>query len=207
MSDLQNDLGVYLHLALASQRRLRTLERDKMLVLAGVTAAELDLPTVAACCRSRIIAHNPGHLVSQYPSLSAALEDERFQNYLRQLRRGYSREKLEHMLLSLGIVMAAEREAYYSDYEYAAALLGATPEELDERYGEDGRRQHGTDVRQSTLIPPDIDPRMASAASRFGSRPAPKWVRRFLPDRLHCAAAAACLIALVVLIVVIAVQF
>ena len=59
------------------------------------------------------------------------MRDERFQIYLRQLYRNYSSEKLEHMLDSLGIQLASERETYSSDYEYAADLLGTTPEELE----------------------------------------------------------------------------
>jgi hypothetical protein len=34
------------------------------------------------------------------------------------------------MLQSLGIQLARERAAYFNDYEYAAALLGASPEAL-----------------------------------------------------------------------------
>ncbi len=36
------------------------------------------------------------------------------------------------MLDSLGIELGRERESYYSDYEYAAALLGTTPDQIDE---------------------------------------------------------------------------
>src|SRR5688500_13890640 len=105
MSGTHEPMGIYLHLARASERRMRPLQRDKMLVIAGVAAAEQGLDPIAACCRQRIIAHNAGHVVSQYATFSAALEDERFQNYLRQLKRNYSMEKVEHMLLSLGIEM------------------------------------------------------------------------------------------------------
>jgi hypothetical protein len=37
--------------------------------------------------------------------------------------------------VALGLDMARERETYFSDYEYAAALLGATPEQLQHRFG------------------------------------------------------------------------
>ena len=40
-------------------------------------------------------------------------------------------EKAERMLSSLGIEMARERDTYYSDREYAAALLGVSPHVLD----------------------------------------------------------------------------
>ena len=131
MSDELNTLGIYLHLARASELRRRPLVRDKMLVLAGMLAADAGLAPVAACCRQRILAHNPGHLISHYPDLSTARADERFQGYLRRLRRNYSRERAEHMLHSLGIEIAGERATYFTDYEYAASLLGTTPEALD----------------------------------------------------------------------------
>ena len=42
-----------------------------------------------------------------------------------------SLEKAEQLLQSLDIDAESERRAYYSDYEYAAALLGTTPAALE----------------------------------------------------------------------------
>lgn len=137
MSDLADQLGMYLHLARASGRRRRPMVRDRLLVLAGAIAAELDLDAVAACCRHQILQHNPRHFVRRWPTLSAALGDEDFQGHHKQLQRRYPREKAEQMLESLGIQMAREREAYFTDYEYAAAILGTTPEALEEEFGEE----------------------------------------------------------------------
>src|SRR6186713_3350252 len=106
MSTAHEPLGMYLHLARASQQRSRPLVRDKMLVLAGAIAAERGLDQVAACCRQRVLAHNAGHMVGQYPTLAVALEDEQFQTYLRKLRRDFPLEKAEHVLDSLGIQIA-----------------------------------------------------------------------------------------------------
>jgi hypothetical protein len=136
MSTAQEPLAMYLHLARASQQRQRPLVRDKMLLLAGAIAAERGLDQVAACCRQRVLAHNAGHLIGQYATFSTALEDERFQTYLRKLRRDFPLEKAEHMLDLLGIQLAGERETYYTAHEYAASLLGVTPEELERRFGE-----------------------------------------------------------------------
>ena len=136
MSTAHEPLGTYLHLARASQQRSRPLVRDKLLVLAGAIAAERGLEQVAACCRQRVLSHNAGHMVGHYPTLSAALEDEQFQTYLRKLRRDFPLEKAEHVLDSLGIQIAGERETYYTDHEYAASLLGITPEELDRSFGD-----------------------------------------------------------------------
>jgi hypothetical protein len=105
--------------------------RDKLLVLAGVQAHEMGLETVAADCRAKILAHNGHHLLRQWPTLGRAMADEHFQSYLKQLKRRYSPEKIEHMLASLGIELGRERQAYFSDLEYATALLEAVPQDFE----------------------------------------------------------------------------
>ena len=124
MTEPNQILGMYLHLARASAARRQPMVRDKLLVLAGVTALEMDLPEIAARCRHEILQHNAWHLVRKWPTLAAAAADERFEPYLKQLRRRYSPERAEHMLHALGIELARERDSYYSDHEYASALLG-----------------------------------------------------------------------------------
>lgn len=127
MTSRDRILGMYLHLARASQLRRQPLVHDKMLVLAGVTAAEMGLEDISAECRERVLAHNQQHLLREWPTMDAALADERFQSYIRQLRRRYSPEKAEHLLESLGVEWTNERATYYTDQEYASALLAATP--------------------------------------------------------------------------------
>jgi hypothetical protein len=117
-------LGMYLHLARASEMRRQPMVRDKLLVLAGVTAAEMGLAEISAECRERVLSSNHWHLVRNWPTLGEALDDERFQVYFKQLSRRYSPEKAEYLLGRLGIDMARERDAYFTDHEYAAALLG-----------------------------------------------------------------------------------
>lgn len=128
-------LGVFLHLAQAWNRRRRPLMRDRMLVLAGALASEIGLSSVAEYCRYHVLQHNPHHLIRRWPTLMAALEDEDFQSFLKQVRRRYPAEKAERILDNLGLTMARERDAYYSDSEYAAAILGMTPAELDRLHG------------------------------------------------------------------------
>lgn len=96
-------LLTYLQLAHASQRRRQLQVRDKLLVLAGMTALEIDREDISAHCRRRVLEHNPRHLVRRWPDLATAARAERFRAYLKQLRRKYSPEKAEHMLDSLGI--------------------------------------------------------------------------------------------------------
>lgn len=128
MTSSDRILGMYLHLARASHLRRQPLVRDKMLVLAGVTAAEMGLNDISAECRGRVLSHNHQHLLRDWPTMDAALADERFQSYVRQLRRRYTPEKAEHLLDSLGVEWSNERATYYTDWEYATALLAATPE-------------------------------------------------------------------------------
>jgi hypothetical protein len=123
-------LGMYLHLARASTLRRQPLVRDRMLVLAGVTAAEMGLADISAACRRRVLAHNAQHMLRNWDTVGDALGDPRFLTYLRGLRRRCSPEKAEHLLHTLGVEWANERGAYYSDEEYAAALLAATPENI-----------------------------------------------------------------------------
>lgn len=136
MSAASDRLGVYLHLARASQLRGRMHVRDRLLVLAAVVAAETRLARIAGCCRRRILDHNARHLIGRWPDLDTALRDEDFTHFLRHLQRRYPRERAERMLASLGIELGQERAAYYSDEEYAAALLGVTEEQLREMGGE-----------------------------------------------------------------------
>jgi len=134
MSKASHELGVFLHLAQASFRRRRPLVRDRMLLLAGTTAANMQIHSLADYCRTEILLHNPQHLVRRWPSLAEALVDFEFIAYLRQIRRRYPLEKAEQLLESLGIETANERETYYSDVEYAASILGIPAERL-RRYG------------------------------------------------------------------------
>lgn len=139
MSQTADELGLYLHLARASELRRRLLVRDRLLVLAAALASRMELERIAAYCRDKILQHNPHHLLGRWPSLRAAWKAEEFLVFLRQLMRRYPREKAERMLDTLGIQLAEERQTYDSVLEYAAAIMGTTPQDLQEMYGkEDG---------------------------------------------------------------------
>jgi DNA-directed RNA polymerase subunit N (RpoN/RPB10) len=123
MSDAVERLSIYLHLAHASQLRGRLHVRDRLLILAGVIAAENKLTRIAACCRHRVLQHNPQHLLGRWPTLSEALADADFAHFLRHLYRRYPDERAERMLVTLGIERGCERATYFSDEEYASSLL------------------------------------------------------------------------------------
>jgi hypothetical protein len=135
MSSPGEHLGLYLHLARAAELRRQPLVRDRLLFLAGVIAAQIPgLAPIAECCRAKILEHNPGHLVARRPTLSGSLKEPDFDALVVQLARRYGPEQAEQMLVQLGIERGAERAAYYSDGEYAAALLSERWDELQERY-------------------------------------------------------------------------
>lgn len=123
MSSPAHLLGLYLHLAEASQRRGQPQVCDRFLVIAGTIAARMELPAVDAHCRRIVLAHNPNHLVRRWPTLALALDDSDFLHFLKQLQRRYPQEKAEQLLQNLGLDMAREREAFASDGEYADHLL------------------------------------------------------------------------------------
>jgi hypothetical protein len=131
-------LGIYLHLARTAAQRQRPLIRDRLLVLAAAIAADLRLPAVAACCRARVLQHNRGHLLARYATMEEAIAADDFIALRRQLVRKYSPEKAEQLMQFLKIDWQTERAAYYSDEEYAAALLGLTLADLVRQYGSQG---------------------------------------------------------------------
>jgi hypothetical protein len=137
MSEPVDILGLYLHLAHASQRRNRPHARDRMLVLAGAVASRMRLHRISAYCRHKILEHNPHHVIGHWNTIDAALEDPEFLYLLKSLQRRYPLEKAERLLDSLGIERGHERDAYFSDEEYAGALLGCTTDTLDQMFGSD----------------------------------------------------------------------
>jgi hypothetical protein len=100
-------LGTYLHLARAAELRRQPLVRDRVLVLAAVIAAQIDLAPIAA-----------------------ALAEEEFQTLVVQLAGRYGPEQAERLLMQLGVERGCERAAYASDGEYAAGLLGLDWDQL-----------------------------------------------------------------------------
>jgi hypothetical protein len=123
-------LGTYLHLARAAELRRQPLVRDRVLLLAGVIAAQIDLEPIAAACRERILSHNRRHLIGRWPTVAAALEDEEFQTLVAQLSGRYGPEQVERLVMQLGIERGRERATYASDGEYAAGLLGLDWDDL-----------------------------------------------------------------------------
>lgn len=131
-------LATYLHLARAAELRRQPLVRDRVLLLAGVIAAQIDLAPIAAACREEILAHNPNHVAARWPTVAGALGEEDFQALISQLSTRYGPEQVERLVEQLGIERGRERAAYASDGEFAAALLGKDWNELQQRFGSEG---------------------------------------------------------------------
>jgi hypothetical protein len=136
MSEPIDILGLYLHLAEASQRRQRPHVRDRMLLISAMIAARMQLPRISAYCRREILIHNPRHLIRRWERVEDAIDHPDFLHLLRSVQRRYPQEKAERLLANLGIERGRERDAYYNDEEYAAALLGSTPDDLERMFGQ-----------------------------------------------------------------------
>ncbi|MCA9161854.1 MAG: hypothetical protein KDA62_02700 [Planctomycetales bacterium] len=124
MTDDIDLLGMYLHLARASDFRRRPHVRDRFYVLAAAVATRSGLPRIAGACRTRVLEHNGNHVLRNWPTMADAMRAVDFQPVLRLLERRYPRERAEQLLDKLGLDLANERAAYFTDEEYAAALLG-----------------------------------------------------------------------------------
>ena len=131
MPSLDRALGMYLQLARAAGIRGQAGIRDKLLILAGVTAAEIDHADIATECRERILEHNPQHLIRRWPTFSEALDDEEFQVYLKQQLRRYSPERVEHLLSQLGIEPYAAGEFSLGSTDFSRLMDGLDSPEAD----------------------------------------------------------------------------
>lgn len=103
--------------------------------MAAASAARIKLFRVSKYCRHKILQHNPRHVIGRWENLADALDDADFLSVLKSIQRRYPQEKAERLLANLGIERGRERDAYYDDEEYAAALLGTTPDELERLFG------------------------------------------------------------------------
>ena len=133
--DFQGEhLALYLHLARASELRRRPLVRDRLMVIAAAAAARAGLPRISALCRSKILSHNAGHMFRRWDTVETAILAEEFEPYLKQLERRFPPEKAEQMLQSLEVDISGERDAYFSDEEYAASIWGLTLADLTAKF-------------------------------------------------------------------------
>ncbi len=93
----------FAQLAEISQQKRQLTQRDKFLLLTGISACRVGWLDIAARCRELVLAHNPSHLIRRYDSLPDALRDEDFGPFQKQLDRFCTFEKAEHLLTEMGI--------------------------------------------------------------------------------------------------------
>jgi hypothetical protein len=187
MSDSEQTLVTYLDLATASQQRRRLSETDKLMVLAAVAGAQLGWPDVAEACRTRVLAHNPRHLLRRWPTIEAALATERFQLYLKHVQRQYSPERAEYMLGCLG-----QRPIFTgsSAHEVAHALLAKLAREpvaadgADEGSAPSGQATSHAEAGADGTSPTGR-PRHALGAAVGGKRRANRLSPRSVAKRLR----------------------
>lgn len=101
MSPEESKMLVYVALADVSRRRGQTAGSDRFLTLAGVAACRAGRLDVAERCRELVLADNPRHLLSRWPSVAAALRAADFAPYLKRLERFCPLERGEHILREL----------------------------------------------------------------------------------------------------------
>jgi hypothetical protein len=75
-------------------------------------------------------------MLARWPTVAEAREHEDFQSLVNQLASRYGTERVEQLVVQLGVAAGPGRAAYASDGEYAAALLGADWEDLQQRFAD-----------------------------------------------------------------------
>ena len=92
----------YVQLAVISDQKQQAQARDRFLLLAGAEACRAGWLEVAARCRNKIVAANPGHQLSHHATMADALRDPDFQQLTTKWEHYCPFEQAEHLLLQLG---------------------------------------------------------------------------------------------------------
>ncbi len=100
----------FARLAEISQQKRQFTQRDKFLLLTGISACRSGWIEIAARCRELVLAHNPAHLIRRFDSLPDALRSEDFEAFRRQLDRFCTFEKAEHLLSEMGSTVISEHD-------------------------------------------------------------------------------------------------
>lgn len=112
----------YATLAEISQRKQQFPQRDKFLLLTGITACRAGWLEIAARCRALVLDNNPVHLVRRFDSLPDALRSSEFDSFYKQLLRFCPYEKAEHLLSLAGAEPFSEK-AKSNSGDFVQALL------------------------------------------------------------------------------------
>lgn len=133
-SNLLKELVLYLRLAQAFEKQLQMPDRDRALVLAGSAAGLLKLRPVAGFCRELILRNNQGHMVRRWPDFEAALKDDDFHVFLKQIARRLSVERAEAALREMRYECDVKPTDYPTELEYVSAVMGVDPDWLEKNF-------------------------------------------------------------------------
>lgn len=128
MRDHDAAMQVYVKLAVISDRVQQSQVCDRFLLLAAVEACRAGWPDVAARCRQRLVARNPGHMAHRHVTIADALRDPEFQQLVIRWERYCPFEKAEAMLRQLDPLTIVRPDASVGDQMLD---LLAEPAELD----------------------------------------------------------------------------
>lgn len=116
MPSAEQATRIYQELAEDYERQGQTQMRDRFLVLAADAALAAGQHQEAERLRSRLLQHNPHHLLKPYTSFEEAMKAVVVQNYVSALRKSHPYEKAEDLL-----------EGFRQNEDLAATLSPASP--------------------------------------------------------------------------------
>lgn len=119
----------YLRLAIEVDRKGIAPTRDRLLVLAAITACRSGWLDVAESCRATLLRSNPHHLLTGYPHVPAALRDPERAAVWRMHEKRCPYERAEHLVAQLepDNVDVGDGDAYERAKQWASRLEGTAP--------------------------------------------------------------------------------
>lgn len=127
MSESFEHLATFVALAMAYERRLQMMDRDRVLVIAAVIASERQLESFAGFLRHKVLEHNQGHMLKHYETVFDAVCDPDFLVFLKQIRRRFPIEKVESQLDEFGELDRIPTLGDRPEFETLATMVNTDP--------------------------------------------------------------------------------
>lgn len=134
--DPSKELVLYARLSQAYKSRRQMQDRDRALVMSGVCASMLNMAPIAKFCRQLIMQNNRGHMMKRYESFDAALKDEDFYAFLKQVRKKIPADKVPAIVEQLGYRCPVRKKDFTVPEAYIASVLGVDFPWLMENFSE-----------------------------------------------------------------------
>lgn len=132
MTEPADLIAMYVQLARVAGLRGRPYVQDRLLLCAGLIAAQAEFPKAAALCRERILRHNPQHWLGRFDTIADAIADDDSLGLIRQTQRRYPPERAEQFYSTLGLSLEEERARHISSAAFLASALGTSLFEIDD---------------------------------------------------------------------------